>query len=397
MMHKNLIVTCAGICLLVSIFFTSKVFAAGYWHNDFYSYYIASKLLVADHSIYGVSDQFKQIKSFYNLEFHWATGYSYPPFLAFILQPLTLLLPVQAAWGWLGMNIILYGVIVWLIYRRFRNKWMLVYLLTYLPVIGSITSGQVNLLVMFGLYSWLFGPTVWQQAVGVVFAGLVKVYPGLLLFMAVLNKQWRLMLVGLLLTSLGLLLPILTDGIADTRLYFTEMLPKLSSDADPFFTQQSVNAVLARLTINADKTGSLLADETFDWLMKAVVGGMLLFLSWWTIKHQPTRHVASYLWLVGLTMVAGRTTLWNYALTLFGQVYLIHRWRELTLLEMRWLVIGCLCSNVGWSWSGWIYTYMSTSSILERLLFSFLTSFGFLYGLIQFYLLAKIFDKNRHE
>ena len=95
-----------------------KVAPESYRFNDFWDYYIGSRLFWDGKYPYGVTADFLALIRQYGLRFMWATGYSYPPFLAMAFGPMLLMPPETAAWIWAGVSMAAFCVLVYLISRR---------------------------------------------------------------------------------------------------------------------------------------------------------------------------------------------------------------------------------------------------------------------------------------
>lgn len=317
-----------------------------YPHNDFYIYWVGAKLFWQGQNPYGITPEFKQLKNDYQLGFHWATGYSYPPFLAIVFYPLTLLPPKMAAWIFFGINVWLYGMFVYRVIKKARQpKLTLLYLLTFVPALGSLMAGQINF-----IWLWLVIFFIEWRGWSPVFSGImamIKVYPAAI---GLYDIVWfpSKKKIGVTIITLVTMVIILINS-PYLKQYFTEVLPKLQGDTDTYVTQQSINAVIYRFFPG----NKMLVNVS-------VVGIILMTLA---AMYRQKRMVQIMIMVLGTTLIAGRTTFWNFLPTILGQLYLFEKSKQ-----KRWLIVSVFCSNVGW-WLGTVSPYLA--------------NFGFIYGIIQ--------------
>ena len=143
-----------------------------YWRNpgDAFAYWLAAIRLVAGEPVYVTGEA-----AFAPYAYH------YPPPLAQVLAPFTLVVPALA-------YVIAYRVVLLLVTWELAGRrmlWMLA-LIAFLPVALELRFENVNLLMALGIVYGL-GRWPWLFAVGAV----VKVSPGLGIIYLALRRRWR--------------------------------------------------------------------------------------------------------------------------------------------------------------------------------------------------------------
>lgn len=143
-----------------------------FWTNpgDTFAYWLAAMRLAAGDPIYATGEA-----AFAPYAYH------YPPPLAQVLAPFTLILPAIA---YLIAYRVLELLVTWELAGR-RMLWMLA-LIAFLPVALELRFENVNLLMALGIVYGL-GRWPWLFAVG----ALVKVSPGLGILYLLLRRRWR--------------------------------------------------------------------------------------------------------------------------------------------------------------------------------------------------------------
>lgn len=176
---------------------------------DFDTYYAAAQALRFDHSadIYRVAtlNQVAQAHGLCAHTGHFLPPYVYPPLLAILLEPLTLLPCGSAATLWLLLNAALWAAATLLLADVLARRWperrlaatTLVTLLSLgcLPAYYGLFLGQAHLLILagFALTLWLAERDRLALAGGaLVIIALIKLIPALLLVTYLLRGRWRL-------------------------------------------------------------------------------------------------------------------------------------------------------------------------------------------------------------
>lgn len=343
-----IIFTLWSLFFIVFLLFVGKVIPYTFPHNDFYDYWIGAKLLQRGLSPYGIGEHFLAIKNSFHLSFHMATGYSYPPFTAWILYPLCFIEPHAAAWIWMISSLVLYGIVSYQFVNQYQNKWVYPFLLTFIPVIYSVASGQINIFILLFLWTWFKNPKSWIGALCFSLACVIKVYPCLLLLLFILKKQWKLVFQILLFIGIFTLLPILFYGARETVFYFAHVLPNLQNQTNGYFTYQSFISVVTRYFGAADQSLLRSTNTVFCVLVLAI-------LITYSLVSKKSLHYLSALWIVGLSLLPGTTTFWNFTPMLFGVVILFNNWKEQMVITRYLLVMALIISNCTWHSTFWFF------------------------------------------
>jgi hypothetical protein len=303
--------------------YIAQKFPYTYPHNDFYVYWIAGKLITQNQSLYGVTPAFKALKDAYHLDFHWSTGYVYPPFFATLLIPLTNIEPHLAAWLWFTLNSLLYAFIAAFLTKKFPHRYTLPFILTFCPAIYGLASGQ-TVIITLGLWLiYLYSHSSWLQGLTLALFGQLKVYP---LALVLLKKNLAISLFVVLFSLLVLPLP-------HTKTYLLNILPTLQQNTDDYFTHQSLNSFLFRLNLSPTFLAPI---------------GMLIFLIAYSFLSKKSWFLKNQIWFLGLSLIAGRQTLWNYLPVLISFLYLLTRFKHLNLIQKTGFVLATLITNLVW-------------------------------------------------
>ena len=117
------------ICLGTLIFSPSQVQTNIYqFANDFLSYYVGAKLFWSGINPYDLVS-FISSKDNLHLNFLHGQGYVYPPLLLIILYPFSILPPLSSIQIWYIVNVAVYAVIGFLLFRKLEIKNNRVYIL----------------------------------------------------------------------------------------------------------------------------------------------------------------------------------------------------------------------------------------------------------------------------
>lgn len=327
----------------------------GLW-NDFASYWLAGKLVAAGHTPYDLT-ALARLAVREGIQFQPGTGYSYPLPFAVLMVPLATLPFTLAASLFTAVSVLVFGwaIASWLSDQRTfagGRRMALVVALSagfYPPVGGSVFFGQANLLVLgvlaLGVKRWMHpdGGADWWGGVAIGVAGIVKAVPLALILPALLAR--RLGGVAGILAGAGasmaaalLVAPFGLGGVG--RL--VEM-----GAPDPFWTNQSLNGFISRLTLRNERTIPFLRglDPTVAaWVIFTLFTIVTLTVLW---RARDRLAVRQGYWLaIGFTLVAAviatpKNSFWNQLPALVGVGLLIaadpRHWRAgLT----RWLVVA---------------------------------------------------------
>ena len=178
-------------------------------------------------------------------------GFLYPPPFAVLVIPLAVLMPDPrvAEWLWSGMGIVIVVVFVLALLRseqlaerfpllRGPGRWFLVAAaLTFPPVIGELSIGNVHLLLL-GLFTlaWLGirrgGLTGdWMIGIGLGAAAVIKVFPGVLLIWLLATRRYRAA-AAMLAAAAGLVLITLPITGIEPWLQYPRVLANLAAVYD---------------------------------------------------------------------------------------------------------------------------------------------------------------------
>ena len=304
----------------------------GLW-NDFASYWLAGKLVAAGHTPYDLT-ALARLGAHEGILFQPGTGFSYPLPFAVLMVPLAGLPFTLAASLFTAVSIFVFGcaVVSWLGDRRVfvggRVTSLVVALLAgfYPPVGGSVYFGQANLLVFgmlaLGVRRWLHpdGRGDWWGGLAIGLAGIVKVAPLALALPASLAR--RLGAVAGILAGAGapmaaalLLAPFGLGGVG--------RLAEMGAP-DPYWTNQSLNGFISRLTLRNERTIPFLRglDPTVAaWVLFAAFAVATLAVLW---RARDQLAVRQGYWLaIGFTLVAAviatpKNSFWNHVPALVG-------------------------------------------------------------------------------
>jgi hypothetical protein len=346
-----MIVAWLGI-VLAALLLVTRLVPEAYRFNDFYDYYIGSRLFWDGKTPYGVTPDFLALTGQYGLRFLWATGYSYPPFLAMAFGPLLLLRPETAAWLWAASSMVAFCVLVYLLARTAQGPWRRVvvgfYLLSYAPAVYSIGAGQVNIAVLYLMAGYLLGSAEWQRVAGLSLASMIKVYPILFLVKDTLQRRFRFVVLCLVVMAVVLLAPAILRGPGLVVDYFIRVLPQLNHIFAPDAGNQSLNGAFSRLLSDPWQTTLTVPDwvlTTADMLSLLVILAGLVVL---TLRRRYEKTVLSLIWLAGLTLIAGKNSFWNFAPCVLIGVYLIQNWFDLAGWQKWLFASSALISNLLW-------------------------------------------------
>ncbi|MCS7287391.1 MAG: DUF2029 domain-containing protein [Anaerolineae bacterium] len=131
--------------------------------TDFYLYYLAAEALKRGLDIYGLDNTAWQQLAIEVGVPHYAPPYRYPPLIATMIEPLTLLPPRHAFAVWCGANALLLLATAFLLSRWIAGQWVapwiFIGLAGYVPVLTTVYAGQVNLFVFLSVVAYLFAFT----------------------------------------------------------------------------------------------------------------------------------------------------------------------------------------------------------------------------------------------
>lgn len=239
--------------------------------TDFYLYYLAAEALKRDWDIYNLDvTEWQQLANEVGVP-HYAPPYRYPPLLAAVIEPLTLLPPRHAFALWSGINVLLLLAIAVLLSRWIADYWVVPWIFIglagYAPVLTTVYAGQANLFVLLSVVAYLYALTRGRQtlaglalAVGVMF----KPMPVPLALHAAWKYQLRIILwffIGLV--ALGLItLPAIGIRPYQAYAHHSLHLAGLTSADQPvaYPPNQGLSGFLGRL-LTRHEFGNSVADN----------------------------------------------------------------------------------------------------------------------------------------
>lgn len=304
----------------------------GLW-NDFASYWLAGRLVAAGHTPYDLT-ALVRLGSHQGVVFQAGTGYSYPLPFAVLMIPLSALPFAFAASLFTIASILVFGwaVASWVGDSRLVAvglPWTLVIALLaglYPPVAGSLFFGQANLLVFgalaFGVRRWLDADTRadWWGGIAIGAAGIVKIAPLALVLPAGLARRSHA-LAGILAGAGGALAAALV--VAPFGLGGAGRLAELGSP-DPYWTNQSLNGLISRLTVRNERTVPFLRGldpSIAAWILFGLFALVTTAALWRARDRLSTRQ--GYWLAIGFTLVAAviaapKNSFWNHVPALVG-------------------------------------------------------------------------------
>ncbi|GAC1328395.1 MAG: hypothetical protein NVSMB17_03760 [Candidatus Dormibacteria bacterium] len=248
------------------------------------------------------------------------TGYSYPLLLAEVLRPIGLLEPHLAGAIFVAVSSLGLGLAVALLVASLRGiSWWLAVILGAAAGLGPAVSfgmfeGQSNLLVLPFL-ALAYREVV--PGVGVAVATAVKLYPISGLVALAGNRRWREVAVGVGLTVVLVLGPVLLGGPGggDSAAKAQKLLAP-----DVYFTNMSINGLLSRAALFPAYPLRGVPVEAVDAVVVALLG-LLTLAVLWRARFQPFPGAfALVLWLS--TVSAPKNSLWNFAPLLLPMTFL---------------------------------------------------------------------------
>jgi hypothetical protein len=292
--------------------------------NDFYIYLIASRLFWTGFFPYGITNDFINLKTFFGLNFHWATGYSYPPLLLALLWPFQFFSPQTSAVIWLFLSLSLYLIFV----AKSSHK---LFSLTFLPALMTLATGQINIFILWLIIFYLRSPSPVISGISLGIASAFKVYPLLLLPLNLIKKEY-LKVFSAVATFILLQLPFFKLSV----FYFLYFLPGLNSKFETYPHLQSLNSVITRIV------GSLPA-ATYLNLSVTIIILSLLFI--YSLKNSAKTHLP-YLWLLVITLLPGHNSFLNFLPCILVFHYLLDNQKSLSRFQKFCLFISVSVTNL---------------------------------------------------
>jgi hypothetical protein len=256
---------------------------------DFKAYYIAADMLRAGKDFYDVEQQAQEVQA-RGLPLN-ESYYIYPPLLAILFVPMTVLPMESAAQAWFFLNMALYGACLAVLTRalrlgRHRAILPLLWILAFLfpPALYTLYKGQVNIVVLFLLcllyYACSHGRAVFA-GLTLGLASMIKVVPVLLLPLYLWKRQYLLGVTALVTIAVIAIVGFAMVGAGPHQTYLYSVLPRLAKPR-PNPANQSLGGFFGLLfianpyswhVVNSPSVWNLLTGTT-----SAAVLGALAFL-----------------------------------------------------------------------------------------------------------------------
>jgi glycosyl transferase family 87 len=273
-------VVLAGLAVAITLVEFVVIVAAGRAtpFNDFNDYYFAARFVAAGRSPYDPA-ALAELARQHGIDLTIGTGYSYPLPFAIAMLPFTMLPVSAAAPVFTVLSLAAFGatVAVWLsrAVRPGEPRAGLAALAllagAYPPVVGSVFSGQANLVVfaLFALGTLLVIPGGRDAVAGGVAMGLaavVKLFPAAVAMPLLLAGRRR---EGLAMLATIAVVLVVSTAVAPVASAGSGRLVDLLAP-DPYFTNQSINGFLSRIVLSSDRSAPLAAGA-FDPLVVGLV------------------------------------------------------------------------------------------------------------------------------
>lgn len=368
--------------------------------NDFPSYYTGTFLFWHNQNPYDLKGAFDRKAKTFNLNFVYGAGYTYPPLITFLFYPLLAFPILQAARIFAGINLFLYAIFAGLTFKNFKSKSFLkllilaIFLSTYLPAVDSANHGHVNILVLFGLYFYLkFYRREKLSSLFLMLASFIKVYPVILFFKELSQRKFKFLKFGAFWGLLICLILGITKGFYLIFYYFFKVLPGLNNSLDAYQTNQSLNGFISRILLKPNRT-FLISQSTYNPIIVGLTLGIIIYLSYRTIKWRGENQILSLIWLGTAILLAGRNSFSNFTPAVLIGIYLIKNFNCLSKFWKILFSLSVLLSNFFWTYT-WQFNrnYVLQDNLWSKLIFVSFASLGFFSLTIQILTLTTLEKK----
>lgn len=255
--------------------------------TDFYLYYLAAEALKRGWDIYSLYPAEWQQLAIEMKVPHYVTPYLYPPLLATLIQPLTLLPPRYAFAIWSGINVLTVLITAlllsrWLTYR-WVAPWIFIGLAGYVPVLTTVYAGQVNLFVLLAVVAYLYALD--RDCLGVaglaLAAGIaLKPIPMALAFHTAWKRRFRILLWLLIGLLILVLIPFPATGWRPYQAYIRHSLSLagLTRMGEPgaYPPNQALSGFFGRLLTYHEFGGSLTDNPALAKALTLVFSSVLI-------------------------------------------------------------------------------------------------------------------------
>ncbi|MGD0075949.1 MAG: glycosyltransferase family 87 protein, partial [Candidatus Binataceae bacterium] len=201
---------------------------------DFSHYYVSSLMIRQGLDPY-ITD-IKPLATLLRLQVHGITLATYPPTFLLLFEPLTLLPPTWAFWLWTAMGAAFLGGTLYMLLdglpQHMGLRLSLVGLvILYPPITSNFVWGQSQLMLLFFFVlfmRWLnCGRQSWAGAIAGL-AGLLKIFPLLLLGYLAIRRQWKAILYAGMVLIAGGILTLTFVGVG-TSADFVSAVPSMTT------------------------------------------------------------------------------------------------------------------------------------------------------------------------
>ncbi len=318
---------------------------------------------------------FSPYSIYFGTHLHHPLPFTYPPFGAVLLTPLSLLPFLPLAWIWdlsclLVLSIIVLKYFQPLMQRFGKTRWALLVGVVLLisifwtrPVRNNLGFGQIDIFLMaMCMADILIENPPWPRGMLIGIGTAMQIAPGIFILYLLLSKRWRPFWTATLTAGLATALGVLAMPSLSV-LYFSKLLftPGRVGNIS-FFSNQSIWGMLSRVSLGSwhapllvigsaliGVIGMMAAVRVMEHDLKRSV--VLIGLVW--ILVSPITWIHGEVWLIpaiGLMLGDGRST-WKVLLGVFSMIILIFRIKNIdrnpNLVHIPHLIVVLLVDCYG--------------------------------------------------
>ena len=350
-----------------------------YFLNDYYIYLVSTHIFLSGGPIYGITEAFIRIKELLNLSFHWGTGYSYPPPLLFLFLPLSFLPSHLSGLVWFGLNCMLYVYYIRRINHFRHSSTLLPFFLTFLPVLGSLYVGQINIAMLWLLTIFLGQKNEYIRGILLGVLSVIKPHLLLLIIPEAMTHKYRSVLIAVV-TCIGLLF--LTPSYSLS--YITDILPLLQSDHSSYFHLQSFHTLIHRMF-------SFAPHSIFISVIDISIP-LILFI--YLVFRKNSKQIY-FLWLTYVSLFAGLNSFINFTLLLPAYIYLLDNRKHFSGVSLILYKSIFAVTNGLFVISILAERLVTPHTVVGTISYAFITSLGCISSILLFVLLLRINNAGR--
>ena len=319
---------------------------------DFKAYYIAADMLRSGKDFYNVQQQVEEVQA-RGLPLN-ESFYIYPPLLAILFVPLTILPMQQAAQVWFFLNLALYALALVIISRAFSLSrlmgmapllWILAFL--FPPALYTLYKGQVNIVILL-----LLAVTYWlcvrgrQVLAGVALgvASMIKVIPIFLLPYALWRRRYTLGLTAAATIVIIAIIGLAIVGVGPHRTYLSAVLPLLAQPR-PNPSNQSLGGFFSLLLVENPYADSLIHDpllwRVLTLSVSAVLVSGVIFVLWQCRERTHRTDLEFALIITTLPLITNIAWVDLFVLLIIPYAVLL-KYALQRQIRMRWFVLGAI-------------------------------------------------------